>query len=61
ANTSITIKCGASKITMTPAGITIDSPNVTVKGQAAAKVTSPMTSVEGSGFNKITGGVVLIN
>lgn len=61
AQTSITIKVGNSKITMNAAGITIDAPTVTVKGQGTCKVTSPMTQLEGSGMNKITGGIVLIN
>ena len=61
AKTSITLTVGTSKITITPSGITIDAPTVTVKGQGACKVTSPMTSVEGSGMNKITGGIVKIN
>ncbi|MDB5695594.1 MAG: Phage-related baseplate assembly protein [Sphingomonas bacterium] len=61
ANSSITIQVGGSKITMNAGGITIDAPTVTVKGQATAKLTSPMTAVEGSGINKITGGLVLIN
>lgn len=61
AQTSITIKVGASTITMNGAGITIDAPTVTVKGQGACNVTSPLTQVNGSGTNKITGGIVLIN
>lgn len=61
ANTSITLKVGGSKITMTPSGITIDAANVTVKGQATAKLTSPVTQLEGTGLNTITGGLVKIN
>lgn len=61
AGTSITLKVGGSTITMTAAGITIDAPTVTVKGQGSAKLTSPTTQIEGTGTNKITGGVVLIN
>lgn len=61
AKTSINIKVGSSKITMDLSGITVDAPMITVKGGAMAKLTSPMTTVEGSGLNIVKGGLVLIN
>ena len=61
ANTSITLQVGSSKIKITPTGISIEAMTVNVKGQGTCKMSSPMTTVAGSGVNKITGGVVMIN
>ena len=58
---SITLKCGASEIKMTPSSITIKSVSVTVQGEATAEVKSPMTTVKGDGMLTLKGGVVMIN
>ena len=54
AGTTVIIQVGGSKITMNQAGITIDAPTVTMKGQATAKLTSPMTTLTGSGITRST-------
>jgi len=61
ANTSITLKVGASTIKMDPASIKLESPQITVTGNATAKLTSPLSTVEGTGILTVTGGLVKIN
>lgn len=61
AGTKITIKVGASSITMDPASIKLESPMITVQASATAKLTSPLTTVEGTGLLTLTGGLVKIN
>ncbi|MFK7943557.1 MAG: type VI secretion system Vgr family protein [Paracoccaceae bacterium] len=65
ASTKITLKCGASKIEMTPSKITISSPQVDVKATATAKITANgqlkmegkgMAELKGSGMLKLEGG-----
>lgn len=58
---SITLKCGASEIKMTPSGITIKSVAVTVQGDATAALKSPKTDVNGDGMLTLKGGIVMIN
>jgi type VI secretion system secreted protein VgrG len=45
---SIELKVGASKITMTPASISISSPVITVSADASLTATSPLTTITGS-------------
>jgi type VI secretion system secreted protein VgrG len=61
AATKITLTVGASKITMDPSSIKIESPMITVQADATAKLTSPLTTVEGTGILTLTGGLVKIN
>ena len=44
----IELKVGASKITMTPASISISSPVVTVTADASLTASSPLTTITGS-------------
>ncbi len=61
AGTKITLECGASKITMDPASIKIESVMITINGQAMLKTDAPMTMVNASGMLKLTGGIIFIN
>ena len=54
ADMGITITCGQSKITMTPASIKIESILISVEAQA-------MTQVKGSAMVTVKGGLVMIN
>jgi type VI secretion system secreted protein VgrG len=55
---SITIKCGASEITLSPAEIKIKSPTITIEGSGKADLKSDgMTTVKGSAI-KIDGQVM---
>ena len=54
ANMGIDLKVGGSKISITPAGITIKAPMVTVDG-------SGMTTVKGGGMLTLKGGITMIN
>jgi type VI secretion system secreted protein VgrG len=58
---SITLKCGSSKITMTPTDITLESVQIKVKAQAMLQSEAPMAEHKGSGMLIIKGGIVLIN
>ncbi len=58
---SFEIKVGGSSIKLEPAKITIKSVQVEVVGNGTAKMTSPMTTVEGSGMLMAKGGLVKIN
>jgi type VI secretion system secreted protein VgrG len=58
---SITLKCGSSKITMTPAEITVESVQIKIKGQAMLQSEAPMAEHKGTGMMTIKGGIVLIN
>ena len=57
----ITLKVGASTITVEPASITIKSPQIKIEGDATADLKSAMTTVEGSGMATVKGGLVKIN
>lgn len=61
ATTSITLTCGASTITMTPSGITVQTPHFKVQGSATAIVTAPQTLLRGTGNAWLKGGLVQIN
>jgi type VI secretion system secreted protein VgrG len=61
AMSKITIKCGASSIVMDPGSIEVKSPMITISADATAKLSSPMTTVEGTGLLTLTGGLVKIN
>jgi len=61
AMTGITLKCGASTITMTPASIEIKSVMVKVEGSAMVETKGAMNKVTGDALVMIKGGVTLIN
>jgi type VI secretion system secreted protein VgrG len=61
AGTKITLECGASKITMDPTSIKIESVMITINGQAMLEAKSPMTTVKGDGILTLRGGIVFIN
>ncbi|MEE3099085.1 MAG: type VI secretion system tip protein VgrG, partial [Pseudomonadota bacterium] len=65
ARSKIVLRCGGSKVEITPAKVTISSPQVEVKATATAKVTAAgqltlegkgMASLKGSGLLKLEGG-----
>ena len=55
AATSITLTCGASTITMTPAAIAIDSPTVTISGMKAAILSSSLDILSTTTLTGVTG------
>jgi type VI secretion system secreted protein VgrG len=57
----IELICGASKITMTPASIDIESIMVNIKGQALVDVKGTLTTVKGDAILTLKGGLTLIN
>lgn len=57
---SITLKCGVSSITLTPASITLDSPMITVDGKAMTMVKAPITMVQGNAVTMVTGGMTTV-
>jgi type VI secretion system secreted protein VgrG len=61
AGTKILLECGSSKITMTPANITIESVTINIKGSAMLKSEAPTHFIDGSGILKLTGGIIFIN
>ncbi|SON55875.1 putative type VI secretion system protein VgrGA [Hartmannibacter diazotrophicus] len=61
AGTSVEIVCGQSKIKMTPADITIESINITVKANGMLNTQGTMAEHKASGPMTIKGAVVLIN
>ena len=61
AATKITLKVGASTITIEPASITIKSPQIKIQGEAQAEMKSPMTTIKGDAMAVVKGGVVMIN
>jgi len=61
ATTKITLKCGGSTITMTPASIEIKSTKIDVKASAAAVVKGIKVDVDASAALTLKGGVVMIN
>lgn len=56
----ITLKCGASKISMTPASIEIKAPMVTIKADAICQVQGTMTTVKGAAILTLGGGMMMI-
>lgn len=61
ATTSIELKCGASKITMTPAEIKIESMIVKIEAQTVLDAKGLMTTVDGTAVLTLKGGMVKIN
>lgn len=62
ANTSIELKVGASKVTISNTGVKIEGPMTSMEATATAKVSgNAMASLEGSAMAKIQGGIVKIN
>jgi type VI secretion system secreted protein VgrG len=57
----ITLKVGASTITIEPAKISFSSPEIAIVGNAKFGVSAPMTDVAGSATLNLTGGLVKIN
>ena len=53
ANAKITLVCGASTITMTPASITVDSPSVTINGSTDMSITGLVGDVVVNGISLI--------
>jgi type VI secretion system secreted protein VgrG len=58
---SITLVCGQSKISITPASINIQSTTVTVTGTAKVATQAPMAQHSGDGMLTLKGGLVQIN
>jgi type VI secretion system secreted protein VgrG len=57
----ITLKVGASTITIEPAKITLSSPEITVDGVAKIAATAPMTDIKGNATLMLGGAIVKIN
>ena len=61
AGTKIELKCGASKITMTPGSITIEALSIDVKATASLTTSGLTAEHTGSALQTIKGGLVKIN
>ncbi len=61
AKASIELCVGASKIKITPDGVKIEAPQVSINGQMRAEMKSVMTTIEGSGMTQVKGMVVSID
>ncbi len=61
AGKKITLVVGSSKIVIEPTSISIESSDITVKGQMSVNVSAPATTVKGTGTLTLNGGVVKIN
>jgi type VI secretion system secreted protein VgrG len=76
AATGIELKCGASTIKMTPAGIELKAPQIKIQGMAQVEVKAPMvtgkadamlqlqgtmTQLKGDGLLIVKGGITMIN
>lgn len=57
----ITLKVGASTITIEPAKITLSSPEIAIVGNAKVGVSAPMSQVNGTATLMLGGGLVKIN
>lgn len=57
---SIELKVGSSKISISPAGITISGTTVKIEGKGTAELKGAMVTVQGSGMTQIKGGVTMI-
>lgn len=57
----ITLKVGASTITIEPAKITLSAPEIAISGNAKIGLSAPMSQVDGSATLMLTGGIVKIN
>ncbi len=61
ANSKITLSCGGSTITLEPSSIKISTPTLSMTGQATAKLSSALTTVEATGVLTAKGTLVKIN
>ena len=61
ARQSIELQVGANSIKIDNTGITLKATQIKIQGRAMLQLTSPMTTVKGSGMAKLQGGVVMIN
>jgi type VI secretion system secreted protein VgrG len=57
----ITLKCGASTVEITQAGITIKGVTLSIEGSAKTDVKGPVVNVAGDGMAILKGGIVKIN
>lgn len=57
----ISLKVGASTITIKPAEISIKSPIIKITADGMAEMKSPMTTVKGDGMLTLKGGITMIN
>ena len=57
----IDLKVGGSTISITPTGISMKGPMVTLEGDAMAQVKAPITQINGDGMVMIKGGITMIN
>lgn len=56
----IVFKVGSNKITLSQTGITVNGAMVKINATGTAEIKSAMTTVEGSGMNRIKGGIINI-
>ena len=57
----ITLSVAGSSIEISPEGVTIAAPVITLQAEGSAKITGQMVQVGGGGMVQIEGGVVTIN
>ena len=57
----IDLKVGGTTISITPTGISMKGPMVTLEGDAMAQVKAPITQINGDGMVMIKGGITMIN
>jgi type VI secretion system secreted protein VgrG len=57
---SIELKVGSSKISISPAGITLSAATIKITGSGTAELKGAMVTVQGSGVTQIKGGVTMI-
>lgn len=58
---AITLTVGASKIEITPSGITISAPQITINANAKVEMKAAMINIEGQGKTDIKGALISIN
>ena len=61
AASTITLKVGGTKLTLSASSAKLEAPIVTVEATGIAKLAGNMTNVEGNAMTKIQGGLVKIN
>lgn len=57
----IELKVAGTSLSISPAGVTMKGPMVTLEGDAVAQVKAPITQINGSGVVMIKGGITMIN
>lgn len=57
---SIELKVGSSKVSITPAGITISGTTIKIEGTATTDLNGAMVTIKGSGMTQVKGGVVMV-